>query len=121
MEDLTQGRTPSGEPPEPVDALPDALLADLSSIDGVRGWLPLHTNPVGAEVPFGDFLLTGALVSCRELAALPDLGRCAPGARGGRGHPLARLRPGAPWTTSGGRPPRSRPPSSASCRCRASA
>jgi hypothetical protein len=46
----------------------------------VRGWLPLHTNPIGAEVPFSDFLLTGALVSCRELAALPDLGRCAPGA-----------------------------------------
>jgi hypothetical protein len=80
VEDLTQGRTPAGERPEPVDALPDALLADLSSIDGVRGWLALHTNPVEAEVPFSNFLLTGALVSCRELAAVPDLGRCAPGA-----------------------------------------
>jgi hypothetical protein len=80
VEDLTRGRTPSGDPPEPVDALPAALPTDLSSIDGVRGWLPLHTNPVGTEVPFREFSLTGALVSCQELAALPDLGRCAPGA-----------------------------------------
>ena len=80
VEDLTRGRTPAGEPPKPVDALPDALLAHLSSIDGVRGWLALHTNPIGAEVPYSDFMLTGALVSCRQLAAVPDLGRCAPGA-----------------------------------------
>ena len=46
----------------------------------MRGWLPLHTNPVEAEVPYSNFMLTGALVSCRELAAVPDLGRCAPGA-----------------------------------------
>jgi hypothetical protein len=79
--DLTRGRTPSGEPPEPVAALPGALVAELSSIDGVRGWLPLHTNPVGTEVPYGDFTVTGALVSCTDLAALPDLGRCTAGAR----------------------------------------
>ncbi len=81
VEDLTRGRTPSGGPPKPVQALPDALLADLSSIDGVRGSLALHTNPIGAEVRVSDFLLTGALVSCRELAAVPDLGSCAPGAQ----------------------------------------
>jgi hypothetical protein len=80
LEEFTRGRTPGGEPPEPVDALPDALLTDLTSIDGVRGLLPLHTNPVGAEVEYSRFMLTGALVSCHELAALPDLGRCAPGA-----------------------------------------
>jgi hypothetical protein len=80
LEEFTRGRTPGGEPPEPVDALPDALLTDLSSIDGVRGWLPLHTNPIGAEVPYSRFSLTGSLVSCRELAATPDMGRCASGA-----------------------------------------
>ena len=78
--DLTRGSMPSGERPEPVDTLPDTLLADLSAIHGVRGWLPLHTNPIEAEVPFGDFQLTGALVSCQELADVPDLGRCAPDA-----------------------------------------
>ena len=55
-----------------MDALPAGLLDDLSSIDGVRGWLPLHTNPIGAEVPYSDFTLTGSLVSCRELADLPE-------------------------------------------------
>src|SRR6185503_17284458 len=58
VEDLTRGRTPSGQPPEPVETLPAALVADLSAIDGVRGWLPLHTNPVGTEVPFSGFSLT---------------------------------------------------------------
>ena len=121
VEDLTRGRTPSGEPPEPVAALPDALLADLSSIDGVRGSLALHTNPIGAEVPYSDFMLTGALVSCRELAAVPDLGRCAPGAEVAVVIPWLDPDRGTAWTRSAGRPPRSRPPSWRACRCRASA
>jgi hypothetical protein len=80
VEDFTRGRTWTGDQPKPIDALPAALVADLSSIDGVRGSLAMHTNPIGAEVRFAHFMLTGALVSCQELAALPDLGRCAPGA-----------------------------------------
>jgi hypothetical protein len=78
--DLTRGRMPTGEQPPAIDRLPAPLGADLSAVPGVRGWLSLHTNPLGTQVPVGPFSMDADLVACRDLAAVPDLGGCAPGA-----------------------------------------
>jgi hypothetical protein len=79
--DLTRGRMLTGEQPPAVDRLPTGLGTALSSVPGVRGWLPLHTNPLGTEVPVGPFSMGAALAACRDLAAVPDLGGCTPGAQ----------------------------------------
>jgi hypothetical protein len=78
--ELTRGRTPGGEEAAAVDRLPASLGTGLDGIQGVRGWLPLHTNPLGTEVPVGPFSMAADLVACRDLAALPDLGECRAGA-----------------------------------------
>jgi hypothetical protein len=78
--DLTRGRVLTGEQPAPVDRLPGGLGDALTAVPGVRGWVPLHTNPLGTEVPVGPFSMDADLVACRDLAAVPDLGDCAAGA-----------------------------------------
>jgi hypothetical protein len=79
--ELTRGRMPSGEQPSAVDQLPAGLGTALRAVPGVRGWLPLHTNPLGTEVPVGSFSMDAALAACRDLATVPDLGGCTPGAQ----------------------------------------
>jgi hypothetical protein len=79
--DLTWGRMPAGEDPPPADRLPAGLGGALASLPGVQGWLPLHTDPLGTEVSVGlPWRIEAALVACRDLAALPDLGSCPAGA-----------------------------------------
>jgi hypothetical protein len=61
------------QPAFPVADLPAPVLADLQQIPGVQAVVPVH----GASPT--DRLPTGA-VSCADLATVPALGRCAPGA-----------------------------------------
>ena len=89
MEDLTQGRTPSGDRPEPVTALPDALLADLSSIDGVRGWLAAAHQPDRGRGP------VRRLHAHRRTGVVPGARR-----RAGPGPLRARARTW-PWSSPG--------------------
>ena len=56
-----------------VAAIPDSVQDDLARIDGVRGVSVLHSLP-GSKQLFID------VISCRELAATPALGRCSAGA-----------------------------------------
>lgn len=75
---------------EGVAALPPTSLADLDSIPGVRGVVQLRTNAIGQDlrVAFpmpGTRVMRmydepGALVSCADLARVPALGKCPPGA-----------------------------------------
>jgi hypothetical protein len=59
-------------------SVPDALLADLTAIRGVRGVTTIHSDPQAIHGRDG-VTLTG-LVSCAQLAHTPALGRCEPGA-----------------------------------------
>lgn len=64
-----------------VPALPAAARADLSSVPGVQGITQIHTNPLGSTVDLGRLgPVPAGLVSCAELARVPALGQCPPGA-----------------------------------------
>jgi hypothetical protein len=73
---FTNGPDDSGSPP----ALPAAALADLGSVPGVQGVTQIHTNPFGSTVDLGGATLPAGLASCAELARVPALGHCPPGA-----------------------------------------
>ncbi|WP_224274200.1 FtsX-like permease family protein [Streptomyces sp. LS1784] len=66
---------------ETLGAVPDGLVASARSVPGFRGLAQAHDNParIGAD-PDQPHLPTPALVLCSELAQVPVLGRCAPGA-----------------------------------------
>lgn len=71
-------------PPDPVHpvAFPAATKARLTSIPDVTGVLVIHDRPApgpGPAVP-GSFQAIEQLASCADLARLPALGHCAPGA-----------------------------------------
>jgi hypothetical protein len=67
--------------PGSVPALPATALADLRSIPGVQGVTEIHTNPLGSTVDLGRLeAIPAGLTSCAELARVPTLGQCPPGA-----------------------------------------
>ncbi|MFI6154821.1 FtsX-like permease family protein [Kitasatospora sp. NPDC051170] len=65
----------------PVPSVPDTLLTELRSIQGVQGVTLIHANPLDSAASTANGELTGGLVSCAELATTPVLGRCAAGAQ----------------------------------------
>jgi hypothetical protein len=78
--------TIDGQPLPVGKAVPAALLTQLGSIDGVQGVAEIRVIPSTALLPpaarspeprFGPPL---GLISCTELATIPALGHCAPGA-----------------------------------------
>src|SRR6266542_1723401 len=73
---LTNGPADAGS----VPALPTAALADLGSVPGVQGVTEIHTNPLGSTVDLGRETGPAGLASCAELARVPALGHCPPGA-----------------------------------------
>jgi FtsX-like permease family protein len=76
-----QGRSASA----PV---PDPLLRQLRSIQGVQAVSLIHTNPLGITIPAAKLGLPSSLapvpaglISCAQLSRLPLLGRCQAGAQ----------------------------------------
>ncbi|MFD9123828.1 FtsX-like permease family protein [Kitasatospora sp. NPDC059571] len=69
-----------GDPPM-ADRVPDGVLAGLRAAAGVRGVAVLHANPdrIGATPGEPDWA-TPALLLCSDLAQIPFVGHCAPGA-----------------------------------------
>ena len=72
-------------------ALPPATVADLEAVPGVRGIVQLRGNTTGQDLHIGPFATPGTrimreyrepggLASCADLARVPALGRCPPGA-----------------------------------------
>ena len=94
VEDFTQGRTPRATDRSRSPRC-RALLRTCRD-RGVRGWLAAAHNPVGAEVPSATSCSTGALVSCRELAAC-RMAAARPARRSAWSSP-GSTRPGPPWT-----------------------
>ena len=71
-----------------VGSVPVSVLAQLRAIRGVEAVLVIHSNPLGIKIPaaklgrpasFGS--IPGGVVTCAQLAAFPDLGRCPAGAQ----------------------------------------
>jgi hypothetical protein len=60
--------------------IPEPVLSDLRSLSGVRGVTVIHSNPLGTQLPIGDWHMEAGLVSCADFADLTGLGRCATGA-----------------------------------------
>jgi hypothetical protein len=78
--------TTDGPPLPAGKTVPAALLAQLASISGVQGVVEIHVNASTAP-PAPSARASGpqfgpplGLVSCAELATIPALGRCPPGA-----------------------------------------
>jgi hypothetical protein len=76
-----QGRSASA----PV---PDSLLKQLHSIQGVRAVALIHTDPLGITIPATKLgqpsslsPVSAGLISCAQLSRLPLLGRCPAGAQ----------------------------------------
>ena len=74
-----------------VPALPPSTVAALDAIPGVRGVVQLRTNATGQKLSVGPFRVPGTrvlrrydepagLASCADLARVPALGTCPPGA-----------------------------------------
>ncbi len=77
FDQLTNGPADAGS----VPALSAATRADLGSAPGVQGVVEIHSNPLGGTVDFGRLgPYAAGLASCTELARLPILGHCPPGA-----------------------------------------
>ncbi|MFF8772022.1 FtsX-like permease family protein [Kitasatospora sp. NPDC015120] len=79
----------AGEPPM-TDAVPQPVLDELRAVPGFRGLAIAHANPQGLARDPADPAdwATPHLVLCAELAGVPVVGHCAPGA------PVAAV---APW------------------------
>ncbi|MBC6458115.1 ABC transporter permease [Actinomadura sp. HBU206391] len=70
-----------GVPRSSVGPVPESVLAGLRSIPGVHGVTMIHTNPLGTTVSVGGPRpIVAGLMSCRETAGVPLLGRCPAGA-----------------------------------------
>jgi hypothetical protein len=78
--DLNRGPVSAEEPPVPLTAVPASLLGDLRTVPGSTGVLVVRTGPLSPGLRVVRWQENAALVACRELAAVPDLGRCASGA-----------------------------------------
>jgi hypothetical protein len=80
---LTQVTVPPG--PGPLRRVPDAVLAAVQSVPGVRGTLLIHSDPLHIQLRIGSganaFTWPAGLVSCTQLARVPVLGRCPAGAQ----------------------------------------
>lgn len=66
--------------PKRPASVPDGVTAGLRAVPGVRAVMVIHASPdfdAGGTMRFGPY---PGLVSCVDLAAAPDLGRCAGGA-----------------------------------------
>ncbi len=75
---------------QPLAALPHGLVGRLAATRGVRGVVVAHTGTAAAAKPgLGP---AGGLVSCADLARIPALGHCEPGAN------VATI----PWIFGGG-------------------
>ncbi|MFJ9606959.1 FtsX-like permease family protein [Kitasatospora sp. NPDC101176] len=67
--------------PQAIERVSDGLLADARAVPGFRGLALAHTNPTGVgRDPSDPPRFAPALVLCSELAQVPVLGHCAPGA-----------------------------------------
>jgi len=74
--------------PESAAAIPEAELARLRAIRGVRGVTVVHADPLAAAIvdreigrPASFGPVPAGLVSCAQLSRTPALGRCAAGAQ----------------------------------------
>ncbi|HEX9623494.1 MAG TPA: FtsX-like permease family protein [Streptosporangiaceae bacterium] len=64
-----------------ASTVPAPVLARLAGLPGVRATMLVHTNPLGTKLSFPSWGTEPAsLVPCGQLARLPVLGKCAPGA-----------------------------------------
>jgi hypothetical protein len=72
--------TAAGQPVSAVAAVPRAVLARLSSVQGVRGVTVIHVDPDAATARAQNENDLPGLVSCAQLARTPALGRCPAGA-----------------------------------------
>jgi hypothetical protein len=72
-------RTPGG-PRSKLEPVPAQVLDDLRAIPGVHGAVAVHSDPASQRADADPSDQT-ALVSCQALSAVPNLGRCAPGAK----------------------------------------
>jgi hypothetical protein len=86
---------------QPEAAPSDAVLARLRAVPGVRGVAVMHTEPFAGPTTDGPSLGPPSnFASCADLAAVPALGRCDPGADVAKVPPLpvgavfTRQRPG---------------------------
>lgn len=68
----------NGQPQSPWVTVPATLLDTLTSTPGVRAVAEIHVDPSAPSGPNTGPPL--GLISCAELARVPVLGRCAPGA-----------------------------------------
>jgi hypothetical protein len=76
--DQIGGNTPRTGPARAVQA---PVLARLAGLPGVRATMLVHTDPLGTKLSFPSWGTEPAsLVPCGQLARLPVLGKCAPGA-----------------------------------------
>jgi FtsX-like permease family len=60
--------------------LPGGLAADLSAIPGVTHLTVVRLNPGADHAPFGQYGENPGLISCTDLAKVPNHGRCESGA-----------------------------------------
>jgi len=61
--------------------VPAPVLSHLTGLPGVRSIMLVHADPLGTKLTFGSFgTMPASLVPCTQLARMPVLGRCAPGA-----------------------------------------
>ncbi|WP_316519887.1 FtsX-like permease family protein [Kitasatospora brasiliensis] len=75
--------TPFGdlEGADVLPAVPDGVVARARAVPGFRGLALVHDNPAGiGGVTKGERRFVPTLVRCSELAQIPVVGHCAPGA-----------------------------------------
>ncbi|MFD8780874.1 ABC transporter permease, partial [Kitasatospora sp. NPDC059599] len=69
------------EKPVLIPAVPDGVVARARAVPGFEGMALLHDNPAGIGASQdGRERIVPALVRCSELAQIPVVGHCAPGA-----------------------------------------
>jgi hypothetical protein len=74
---FTDGPADAGSKP----TLPAAARANLGSIPGVQGVAEIHANPFASALDIGGLgSVPAGLASCADLARVPALGQCPPGA-----------------------------------------
>lgn len=76
FDDFIRGSADTGS----IPAVAGLVLTDLGSVPGVHGVAQIHTNPIGSTIDVGPGRSPAALVTCAELARVPALGKCPPGA-----------------------------------------
>ncbi|MFJ2866578.1 FtsX-like permease family protein [Kitasatospora sp. NPDC087314] len=75
--------TPMGgsESPMVLQAVPDGMVARARAVPGFAGMALVHDNPAGiGAYQYGRERIVPPLVRCSELAQIPVVGHCAPGA-----------------------------------------